>query len=136
MILEFIFIGIISGLLGFYYRNLLKGDGMLLQSLYDKFNCWVEVDVFCKTYPTIAKEEHYNIYKWAILSWIAHPLGYCIYCNTTWIAIILYTIYMVSWDSTPSWHWVLIGLLTVISISHFIVVIIGKWVLPNHPDFD
>lgn len=58
--------------------------------------------------------------KGGLLKWIAYPLGYCIYCSTTWIAIIGYFMVFKS---------ISINILVPIAISHFIVDMYCKYVL-------
>lgn len=136
MIGEFLFIGLISGLLGLFYRNCLKGKDMILNPIYVVLSRWVDNARFCMEWPKEASEEGYNLKWWPVIGWIAYPLGYCIYCSTTWIAIFLYIIYISSWAVLPSWHWVVIGLITAVGISHLIVVSCCRWLLKNHPDWD
>lgn len=62
--------GLTVGLLGIFYRNVLKEKDMILQPLNRVFEAMVE--------------------KGGFLKLIAFPLGYCIYCSTTWIAVIGY----------------------------------------------
>lgn len=136
MIGEFLFIGLISGLLGLFYRNNLKEENMIFFPIYTILSRWVDNAQFCEDWPKEAEEEGYNLKIWAILGWIAYPLGYCIYCSTTWISIFLYILYITSWAEAPSWHWIIIGLLTAIAVSHLIVVVACKYILHGHPDFD
>jgi hypothetical protein len=88
-----VFFSIIVGLLGIFYRNLLKMPGMVFNPIYRVFEKMVS--------------------KGGILKFIAYPLGYCIYCSTTWIGIIGYGIIYrtISFD-----------ILVPIAISHYIVM--------------
>lgn len=136
MIGEFLFIGLIAGLLGLFYRNCLKGENMIFNPIYLIFKRWVNNAEFCRDWPKEAEEEGYNLRLWAILGWIMYPLGYCIYCSTTWISIFSYILYLCSWEELPSWHRVILGLITVMGVSHLIVLCACKWILQGHPDFD
>lgn len=113
---EYIIIGIISGLSGCFYRNLLVGENQIFNFVYNK---WLQ--------------------PWAegnnnIKSFIAYPLGYCIYCSSTWIAIILTTIEFSCWQHLPCWQYLVLAYICTISIQHLIVLILGKFIL-EHPDF-
>lgn len=112
-----IFIGIIAGLLGTFYRNCLKLKGMIFYSLYDK------------VLRPMAQGNN------KFLSFIAFPLGYCIYCSSTWIAIILNTIALTLFETLP-WQIIVISYISAISLQHLIVCIICRILIPNHIDLD
>lgn len=135
MIGEIIFIGLMAGLLGLFYRNCLKKKGMIFYPLYLRLSRWVDDAEFCRDYPIEAEEEGYDLEYSQFLGWIAYPLGYCIYCSTTWISILMFLIYMASYEVLFSWHWVLLGMLSVIGISHLVVLISCQYILSSHPDF-
>lgn len=126
---EFIILGIISGLLGIFYRNILKGENQILNFMYYNWlEIWAEI-------PDVKEELKLNPTKLdRIKKFVAYPLGYCIYCSTTWIAIIIVSIEFSCWQLLPSWQFLLFGYLTTISVQHLIVLIVGKYVL-EHPDF-
>lgn len=135
MIGEFLFIGLISGLLGLFYRNCLKKREMIFHPIYRILLKWVRDGQYCRDWPREAALEGYDKMAWRVfLAWIAYPLGYCIYCSTTWISIFIYTLYLCSWEELPSWHWIVIGLITVMGLSHLIAACSCKWILKNHPD--
>lgn len=136
MIGKFLFIGLVAGLLGLFYRNCLKGDGQILFPFYTVLSRWADQAEFCRDFRDIAEEDGMNIPKTLIMGWIAYPLGYCIYCSTPWISILSYIIYLCSWEKLPSWHWIFLGLITVISVSHLVVLLSCKFILKGHPDFD
>lgn len=79
-----------------------------------------------------------NILKpWAegnnkILSFIAYPLGYCIYCSSTWIAWLLYV--LVCYEELSEFTYS--GVVIIGGIQHVTVVIICRWLQYNHPDLD
>lgn len=135
MIGEFLFIGLIAGLFGLFFRNCLKGENMIFEPYYLFLKNFVDQAEFCREFRTVAEEEGMNIKLYLFLGWLAYPLGYCIYCTTTWISIFLYILYISSWEVLPSWHWVVIGLITAMSISHLVVLSSCKWLLHEHPDF-
>lgn len=132
MIGEFIFIGIIAGLLGLFYRDCLKLEGMLLNPFYKVLQDWVEAPTYWRydnadTFPPFALK---------LRAWIALPLGYCIYCSSAWIAIFLYIIYLCSWEILFSWHWIIIGLATVLALQHLTVAVLCKYLITGHPDLE
>lgn len=91
---------LIVGLLGIFYRNILKEKNMILGPLFKVFDIMVN--------------------KGGFLKWLAYPLGYCIYCSTTWIAILGFLlVYRV----------IALEILIPIAISHIIVDIYCKYVL-------
>ena len=67
-------------------------------------------------------------------AFIAYPLGYCIYCSTTWITFFLCAIYLSSWESLPNWQIIVIGVLLATGIQHLIIVCSCRWLIHNHPD--
>ena len=129
IIYVFILLGIIGGLLGVFYRNCLVGEGMILNFMYYGWlKKWAEVP-----WDNIEKGiKSTNIEL--IKSFVAYPLGYCIYCSTTWITIFLCIIYLSNVNYT--WQEIVIGLVTARGVQHILVCIVGKFVLHNHPDLD
>lgn len=122
MIGELIFIGIISSLLGIFYRDCLKAPDLIFHPIYMILRSWVE-----KGSNTILDK---------FKAWIAYPLGYCIYCSTAWISILVYMVYIMSYELLPSWHWIVIGVITVLGTQHIIIPISMKYLIPKHPDMD
>lgn len=109
------FVGLLSALIGTFYRNTLKGDGMLLNSLYyNVFERWVSNEGF--------------------LGFIARPLGYCIYCCTFWIDVILFGVLLLI--VIPKWYLILFGFLLSEGVQHILVCIICKWLITDHIDLD
>lgn len=88
-----VFFSIIVGLLGIFYRNILKMPNMVFAPIHHILERMVK--------------------RGGFLKFIAYPLGYCIYCSTAWIAIIGFSVIyrVVSWD-----------ILVPIAISHYIAV--------------
>lgn len=136
MITEFLFIGLITGLLGLFYRDCLKGKDMIFQPIYLVLKNWVDTAEFCRDWYKDALDEGYNIQWRRFLGWIAYPLGYCIYCSTTWISIFTYIMYLSSWVVLPNWQWIVLGLITVMGVSHLTVLCACRWMLKGHPDMD
>lgn len=125
LLLEFAIIGIAGGLLGMFYRNCLKVPNMIFNFIYKELQLWVlEADDIHAT-------------DWERLkAWIAFPLGYCIYCSTTWITFILCAIYLSSWEVLPKWQDIVIGVVLASGIQHFIVAASCRWLINKHPDLD
>nr|DAG91341.1 MAG TPA: Protein of unknown function (DUF1360) [Crassvirales sp.] len=44
------------------------------------------------------------------LHFIAYPLGFCIYCSTFWITMLILILFLTSWDSLPKWQDIVIGI--------------------------
>lgn len=65
-----------------------------------------------------------------LLASLAYPLGYCMYCNTTWISLFLA---LISMENIDSYCEEIIALATVLGVQHTILLILSKWVLNNHP---
>lgn len=133
LIVEFTLLGIVGGLLGIFYRNCLKVNGMIFNFIYYKWlKPWAELQ------EDIEQELIY--YKMTPLekfrAWIAMPLGYCIYCSTTWITFFLCAIYLSAWESLPSWQYIVIGVIAASGVQHLVVAISCRWLINKHPDLD
>lgn len=85
LMFEFMLLGVIGGLLGIFYRNCLKVKDMIFYPLYSK--------VFV---PMVKSGNGF-------LHFIAYPLGFCIYCSTFWITMLILILFLTSWDSLPKW---------------------------------
>lgn len=96
-ILECMLLGIVATLIGIFYNYTLS-NGAILGKLGAILNDWADNGGF--------------------KGWIANPLGACIYCSTTWIAIFIMVIYWLSWDNPPKWEDIIIGTLFAIGIQH------------------
>lgn len=86
LMFEFMLLGVIGGLLGIFYRNCLKVKDMIFYPLYSK--------VFV---PMVKSGNRF-------LHFIAYPLGFCIYCSTFWITMLILILFLTSWDSLPKWQ--------------------------------
>lgn len=91
------FFSLIVGLLGIFYRNILKMPNMVFNPLYKILERMVN--------------------KGGFLKWIAYPLGYCIYCSTTWIAIIGFLLV---------YKRITLDILVPIAISHYVAIYFCK----------
>lgn len=125
MIGEFIFIGIIAAFFGMFYRMCLVNEDFILHSWYLELSYWVY---------RAAGSETSIVDK--IKGWLAYPLGYCIYCYTPWISIILYILYLCSFYDLPSWHWIIIGGVAVLGTAHVTLATLIKYLLKDHPDLE
>lgn len=125
LLLEFTLIGLVGGLLGIFYRNCLKVENMIFHPVYNILKAWTRR----------GKRINSNIMD-KTLSFIAYPLGYCIYCSTPWITLILCTMYLSSWSILPQWQDIVIGIVTALGIQHIVVASACRWLINNHPDLD
>lgn len=131
IMLEFILLGITGGLLGIFYRNCLKPRGMIFNWWYYKvLKPWAELeddlDEQCVYYELSFMDK--------VRKFIAYPLGYCIYCSTTWITFFLCAIYLSGWEILPTWQTIVIGTLLATGVQHLIIVCSCRWIIHNHPD--
>lgn len=126
LLFEFILIGLAGGLLGIFYRDCLKPKGMIFHKLYFK--------VF-KVMVKKSREKGASAFH-KFLSFIAYPLGFCIYCSTTWITIFLTLIYLSSWIVLPKWQDIVIGFIMALGVQHLVVVCACRFLIHNHPDLD
>lgn len=126
MLLEFFIIGIIGGLLGIFYRNCLKVKNMIFNPIYKVLSKWVRDSrkELCYKPSLLAKFKGF----------VAYPLGYCIYCSTTWITFFLFILYMSSWEVLPPWQDIVIGLIAASGTQHLVVCIACRWLVEGNPD--
>lgn len=115
-ILESMLIGLVGGLFGLFYRNVEKGKNMLL-------NRW---------FFFILQPMAYS--KWGILRFFARPLGYCVYCSTFWITLVLYLLY--TGLPTANWQIWIIGLVAAEGIQHILLLLVIENVIEGSKDFD
>lgn len=131
LIFEFILVGLVGGLLGLFYRNCLKPQGMIFNFIYYG---WLKPWAEC-TEDII--EAGFTPKAWdKFKAWIARPLGYCIYCSTFWITFILCIIagsYKEGWNSYSE---MLIAYITALSVQHLVVAMSCRWLINKHPDLD
>lgn len=118
LMLEFMLLGVIGGLLGIFYRNCLKVEDMIFYPLYSK--------VFV---PMVKSGNRF-------LHFIAYPLGFCIYCSTFWITILILILFLTSWDSLPKWQDIVIGIIAAEGVAHLAVCISCRFLIHKHPDLD
>lgn len=116
LMLEFMLIGFIGGLLGIFYRNCLKVENMIFNKLHTK------------VFVPMAESDN------RFLSFIAYPLGYCIYCSTTWITFFLCLPFLTSWDVLPKWQDIVIGVIAASGVQHLVVASACRWLIHKHPD--
>lgn len=118
LMFEFMLIGFIGGLLGIFYRNCLKVENMIFNKLYTK------------VFVPMAESDN------RFLSFIAYPLGYCIYCSTTWITFFLCLLFLTSWEVLPDWQDIVIGVIAASGVQHLVVCAACRWLISGHPDLD
>lgn len=106
-------IGMIGGFMGIFYRTCLKAKNMI-------FNFW---------YDILSK----MVSKGGILKFIAYPLGYCIYCSTTWITFILCAIQISSMNELI-WQDIVIIVTSSSGMQHLVVAIACRFLISGHPD--
>ena len=132
LFVEFALLGIVGGLLGIFYRNCLKVEDMIFHWWYRILRVWVLYsEVICDEEgchePTLWRK---------FLGFIAYPLGFCIYCSTTWITFFIIALYLSTWEILPDWQMIVIGTLLSTGVQHLIVVCSCRWIISNHPDLD
>lgn len=133
LFVEFAILGIVGGLLGVFYRNCLKPEGMIFNWWYYKvLKPWVEL----KDDLEEAGIEHELTFFDKLKAFVAMPLGYCIYCSTTWITFFIIALYLSTWEILPDWQMIVIGTLLSTGVQHIIVVCSCRWIISNHPDLD
>lgn len=125
LLLEFFLIGLTGGLLGIFYRDCLKPEDMIFRRLYRQFD---------RLYSISTKKGATTFDKF--MGWIVYPLGYCIYCSTTWITFILCTIYLSSWEVLPKWQNIVIGIVLASGVQHLVVASACRFLISGHPDLD
>lgn len=108
-IIESFIIGIIGGLLSFFYRNCLKMKNMIFTNLYNN------------VLKPASKSDNWFIRN------LAYPLGYCIYCNGFWVTFLLYVLYIYmknpllnSFNTIGTY---ILSFIAAIGMQHFIIVI-------------
>ena len=130
---EFILLGIVGGLLGIFYRNCLKPHGMIFNWWYYKvLKPWVELEDDLEE----AGIDYELSFIDKLKAFVAMPLGYCIYCSTTWITFFIIILYLSSWEVLPDWQVIVIGTLLSTGVQHLIVVAACRWLIDKHPDLD
>lgn len=131
VILEFLLLGVVGGLLGIFYRNFLKSKNMIFNYFY--FNVlkpWVD---------RVQKWESKGVppTRWQrLLVWIAYPLGYCIYCSTTWITFFICAVYLSAWGVILCWQDIIIGIVAASGMQHLVVAISCRFLISKYPDLE
>lgn len=132
VIIEFLLLGVVGGLLGVFYRNCLKAKNMIFNSLY-----------YNVLRPWVDRVQQWNPYddeeptKWQrFLAWIAYPLGYCIYCSSTWITFIICAIYLSLYEVCYDWQYIVLGIIAASGMQHILVAIGCRFLIDKHPDLE
>lgn len=120
MILLGIILGLMGGFFGTFYRDCLKVKNHIFNWWYKILRKWVERKDESKLRGFIA--------------WISYPLGYCIYCSTTWITIFLCIIYLSSLEVLPKWQDIVIMLVSAMGVQHVVVSVSCRFLVDGHPD--
>lgn len=108
-------IGFIGGIFGIFYRNCLKVKNMIFNPLY----------------RILLKMTKMN----KVMRFIAYPLGYCIYCSSTWITIFLSIIYL-STLYNIEWQDIVLILIPSMGMQHLVVLIGCRFLISGHPDLN
>lgn len=112
-----IIIGIAGALLGAFYRNCLKAPNMIFNFWYRILDRWVEKSRLPDS--TFASK---------VVAFIAYPLGYCIYCSTTWVAELLYFF--------TAEEFTLLGFVIVLGVQHLVTVMYCKFLISGNEDLN
>ena len=112
-VFEFVLVGLVGGLLGIFYRNCLKVEDMIFHWWYVILKKWVKKS---QMYCDIDGCHTPNIWH-KFLGFIAYPLGFCIYCSTTWITFFLCALWLYNWQSLPDWNLIVIVMMVIKFIS-------------------
>lgn len=132
---EFFIIGLIGGLLGIFYRNCLKVEDMIFYWWYRILRRWVAKSKYKKPYTGDTCEEYRpNIWN-KLLGFIAYPLGFCIYCSTTWITFFLSILYLSAYN-TYLWQDIVMGVIVASGVQHIVVCTACRFLIHKHPDLD
>ena len=94
--------------------------------------------------PWVIKVKRYKLGKTSVvptrwervLAWIAYPLGYCIYCSTTWITFFICALYLSVWEILPCWQDIVIGVIAASGMQHIVVSAACRWIINGHPDLE
>ena len=131
LVFGFILVGLVGGLLSLFYRNCLKSSGMIFNFIYYG---WLKPWAEC-TEDIV--EAGFKPKAWdKVKAWVARSLGYCIYCSTFWITVILCIIageYREGWDNYPE---LLLAYITACSVSHLVVCIACRGLIKGNSDLD
>lgn len=117
-----IIVGLIGGLFGTFYRDCLKVKNMI-------FNWWYKILKRC------VERKDESLFR-GFIAWLSYPLGYCIYCSTTWITIFLGLIVLSKVNYFISWQDIVIFLVSSLGVQHITIAIICRFIIDNHPDLN
>lgn len=113
LIWESMLLGVVAWMIGLFYNYTLQNN-----AIFSKFGALL--DSWVNFYDYISEDyEARPIDKFK--AWVANPLGACIYCSTTWIAIFISVIYLLSFN-IPIGLWnSIICILAIIGTQHIFV---------------
>lgn len=132
LLIDFILLGLAGGLLGVFYRNCLKGPNMIFNFIYyDYLKRWAELKEDLEEAGVDIKLTKFDKF----LAWVSYPLGYCIYCSSTWITFILCALYLSSWEYLPCWQDIVLGVVMASGIQHLVILIACRFIIYKHPDY-
>lgn len=132
LLIDFILLGLAGGLLGIFYRNCLKGPNMIFNFIYYGYlKKWAELEEDLEEAGISIKPTKFDKF----LAWISYPLGYCIYCSSTWITFILCALYLSSWECLPCWQDIVLGVVMASGIQHLTILIVCRFIIYKHPDY-
>lgn len=151
-------LGVVAGLFGIFLRTCMLED-MIFYPWYKLLSKWVGAGDYAgivldevkglkgtdsvymddcgKTwkYPMPGSEKE-ALYVALLLKWLAFPLGYCVYCTTTWIALLMAFLWFNSYEIPPVWEDITICIITILAIQHFMVAWCRKSLIKWHPDLE
>lgn len=134
LIFEFLLLGLVGGLLGVFYRNCLKVENMIFNWFYEILKSWVDNSKPRIDYVRL--RTHKPNYFRRLLGFVAYPIGFCIYCSTTWITFFICAIYLSTLEALPCWQNIVIGVITASGMQHLVVCIACRFLIYKHPDLD
>lgn len=107
-------LGLISCLTGIFYNYTLENNA-IFGKIGAKLREW-------RDFPEYAEDAGFKVKPMdRFKAWVSNPLGACSYCSTTWIAIFISIIYIVSFSVPLKWEYDIMGVLTVIGVQHILL---------------
>lgn len=122
MIVTGVILGLIGGIFGIFFRNCMKVKNMIFNWWYKILRSWVE------------RKDESKIR--GFIAWISYPLGYCIYCSTTWITIFICMIYLSGMSELPRWQDITMIFISAMGVQHLVVSIACRFLIDGHPDLN
>ena len=114
LIYESMLLGVVAWMIGLFYNYTLQNNA-ILGKIGNILKEWRDFPEYVEAVGFTPKP--IDRFK----SWISNPLGACIYCSTTWIAIFISVIYLLSFSIPIGlWHSI-ICILTIIGTQHIFV---------------